>query len=74
MVRPAQPSPAGVMRIEFLRRMEQELDLTPEQRDPIDKILKDGQERMKKLMETVEPHRREELQEDGRGIPRSADT
>ena len=59
-VRPAQPSP-GVIRIEFLRRMERELELTPEQRDPIDKILKDGQERTKKLMETVEPRRREEF-------------
>ncbi len=58
---PGAALPRGVMRIELLRRMEQELDLTPEQRDPIDKILKDGQERMKKLMETVEPHRREEF-------------
>ena len=58
---PAQPTPAGVMRIEFLRRMERELDLTPEQREPIDKVLKEGQERTKKLMETVEPRRREEF-------------
>jgi Spy/CpxP family protein refolding chaperone len=49
------------MRIEFLRRMERELDLTPAQRDPIEKILQDGQERMKKLMDTVEPCRREEF-------------
>jgi Spy/CpxP family protein refolding chaperone len=49
------------MRIEFLRRMERALDLTPEQREPIDKILKEGQERTKKLMETVEPRRREEF-------------
>ena len=49
------------MRIEFLRRMERELDLTPEQREPIDQILKQGQERMKKLQETVEPRRREEF-------------
>ena len=53
------PSP-GVMRIDFLRRMERELKLAPEQREPIDKILKEGQERMKKVMETVEPRRREE--------------
>ena len=56
---------------EFLRRMERELDLTPEQREPIDKILKEGQERMKKLMETVEPRRREELKrtmEEFRGV------
>ena len=58
---PAQPTLAGVMRIEFLRRMERELDLTPEQREPIDQILKQGQERMKKLQETVEPRRREEF-------------
>ena len=56
----AQPSPAGAMRLEFLRRMQQELELTPEQRDPIDHVLKEGQERVKKLMETVEPRRREE--------------
>src|ERR1035441_7482841 len=42
-------------------RMERELDLTAEQREPIDKVLKEGQERTKKLMETVEPRRREEF-------------
>jgi Spy/CpxP family protein refolding chaperone len=61
VVHPAPAAPAGVMRIEFLRRMERELELTPAQRDPVDKILKDGQERMKKLMDTVEPRRREEF-------------
>jgi Spy/CpxP family protein refolding chaperone len=60
-VHPAQAGPAGVMRIEFLRRMERELDLTPAQREPVDLILKNGQERMKKLMDTVEPRRREEF-------------
>ena len=59
--RSGQPTAAGAMRIEFLRRMERELDLTPAQREPIDKILKEGQERMKKLMDTVEPRRREEF-------------
>jgi hypothetical protein len=59
-LRPTQPASPGVMRIEFLRRMERELKLAPEQREPIDKILKEGKERMKKVMETVEPHRREE--------------
>ena len=48
-------------RIEFLRRMERELELTPAQREPVDLILKNGQERMKKLMDTVEPRRREEF-------------
>ena len=60
-VRPAQPSTAGVMRLDFLRRMEQELDLTPQQREPIDRILKEGQDRTKKIMEMVEPRRREEF-------------
>ena len=61
VLRPAAPPSAGALRIEFLRRMERELDLTPEQREPIDKVLTEGQERMKKLMETVEPRRREEF-------------
>ena len=70
-VRTAQPSTPGVMRFEFLRRMERELDLTPQQHEPIDRILQEGQERMKKLMETIEPHRREELKrtmEEFRGV------
>jgi hypothetical protein len=60
-VRPAQPSPAGAMRLEFLRRIESELNLAPEQRAPIERILKEGQDRTKKIMETVEPRRREEF-------------
>jgi Spy/CpxP family protein refolding chaperone len=60
MIRPPQALSPGGVRIELLRRMERELDLAPGQREPIDKILKDGQERMKKLMETIEPRRREE--------------
>lgn len=71
-VRPAQPTSAGGTRIDLLRRLEQELNLTAEQREPIDKILKEGQERMKKLMETVEPHRREVLKqtiEEFRAVP-----
>ena len=60
-VRPAPPAAAGVMRIEFLRRVQRELDLATGQREPIDKVLKEGQERTKKLMETVEPRRREEF-------------
>ena len=59
--RPAQPPSAGGTRIEFLRRMQRDLNLTAEQREPIDKIIKEGQERTKKLMETVEPRRREEF-------------
>ncbi len=60
VVRPAQPVSPSVMRIDFLRRLERELALTPEQHQPVDKVLTEGQERLKKLMETVEPRRREE--------------
>lgn len=59
-LRPTQAPSPGVMRIEFLRRAERELNLAPGQREPIDKVLKEGQERMKQLMEAVEPRRREE--------------
>lgn len=59
-IRPLLFTNAGVMRVEFLRRMERELDLTPQQREPVDRILKDGQERTKKVMEAIEPRRREE--------------
>ena len=46
------PSPGG-MRWEFLRRAQRELDLTPDQREQVDKILKDSQERTRKLMEPI---------------------
>lgn len=52
----------GNMRFEFLRRAQRELDLTPGQRDRIDTILTQSQERTRKVMETVSPRLREELQ------------
>jgi hypothetical protein len=61
VVRTAPLTAAGLMRLDFLRRVERDLELTPEQHGQVDKILRDGQERMKKLMETVEPRRREEF-------------
>jgi hypothetical protein len=59
-VRPAQLTPAGLMRLDFLRRIERDLVLTPEQHEAIDKLVKDGQERTKKIIESIEPRRREE--------------
>jgi Spy/CpxP family protein refolding chaperone len=55
-------SPAGV-KIEFLRRMERDLNLTLEQRERIDNILSASQERTRKLMEPVSPQLREEFQQ-----------
>jgi Spy/CpxP family protein refolding chaperone len=63
LVRPLQPGSAGGSRFEFLRRAERELNLTPDQRDQIDQLLKASQERTKKLMEPVAPKMREEVQQ-----------
>ena len=53
-----QLSPAG-MRVDIVRRVSKDLDLTPEQHDKVDKILKDSQERTRKVMA---PFLREELE------------
>jgi Spy/CpxP family protein refolding chaperone len=55
------PSPRD-MRIEFLRRVQKELDLTEAQRDEINKILKDSQDRSRIIMEPVAPQLRQEVQ------------
>ena len=55
------PGPGG-MRLEFLRRMERDLNLTGEQQQRIDKILKEGQEQTRKIMEPVSPALHAELQ------------
>lgn len=66
--RPAHSTPAvrttaaGGTRLDFLRRMQRELDLTPDQRERVDHILKESQERTKKLMEPLAPELREEMQ------------
>jgi hypothetical protein len=53
-------SPGG-MRLEFLRRVQRDLDLTLDQREQIDKLLKQSQERTRKIMEPVSPQLRQEL-------------
>jgi Spy/CpxP family protein refolding chaperone len=58
---PARFGPGG-MRLEFLRRMERDLDLTPDQRQRVDKILKEAQEHTRKIMEPVAPAIHAELQ------------
>ncbi|PWU20920.1 MAG: hypothetical protein C5B50_02905 [Verrucomicrobia bacterium] len=56
---PAQPASPGGSRGEFLRRIEGELDLAPDQRERIDQILKESQERTRKF---IAPRIREETQ------------
>ena len=57
--RPAQPSSAGVIRFEFLRRAGRDLNLTPEQKERLDKIIKESQDRAKRV---TAPFLREEVQ------------
>ena len=58
-----QPISAGGLRIEFLRRVERDLNLSPDQKEQIDKIFSASQERSKKLMEPIQPKIHEELQQ-----------
>ena len=51
--RPMQAAAQGAMRLEFLRRAQRELDLTPEQSGQIDKIIKESQERTHKLLDPI---------------------
>lgn len=56
-----QPAPFnGDHRRNYLQRLDKEVQLTPEQRAKIEKILADGQERMKKLWEPVAPKAKDE--------------
>ena len=55
-------SAAGDLRLEFLRRAQRELNLSPPQRERIDKLIKESQERTRKLMEPVAPDLHAELQ------------
>jgi Spy/CpxP family protein refolding chaperone len=54
---------AGFVRVELLRRAERELNLTADQRDQIDQIIRESQERTKKLMEPINPKIRDEMQQ-----------
>lgn len=56
------PVPAQMMRMEFLLRARNELNLTPQQHGRIEKIIREGQENSRKLWEGVAPEMRKELQ------------
>lgn len=60
---PFLPGSAGLVRVEFLRRAERELNLTVDQRDQVDRIIRESQERTKKVMEPISPKIREEMQQ-----------
>lgn len=48
-------------RLEFLHKATKHLDLTPEQQQRVEKILRDSQERTKQLWDRVAPQMRDEL-------------
>jgi Spy/CpxP family protein refolding chaperone len=54
------PSPSG-LRLDLLRRLQSELSLTPEQKERIDAIIRQGQERTRRIMDPVRPQLQEEL-------------
>jgi hypothetical protein len=60
--RVALPALPGVMRIEFLKRVERDLDLRAEQREHIDKILAASQERTRHLIQPIIPSLRTEYE------------
>jgi hypothetical protein len=55
-------APAQMLRLEFLMRVRKELELSAEQNERIEKIIREGQERSRKLWEGVAPELRTELQ------------
>jgi Spy/CpxP family protein refolding chaperone len=55
---PLLPNP-GLVRLDFLRRASRDLNLTPEQHEKADKVIKESQDRTRKVMT---PYLREELQ------------
>src|SRR4051794_12689355 len=61
--RPLPPMSASGLRMEVLRRVERELDLTAEQRVQVDRIITASQERTKKLMEPVSPQIHAEMEQ-----------
>lgn len=59
---PVNVTPPQMMRMEFLLRARKELGLSSEQHERIEKIIREGQERSRKLWEGVAPEMRKELQ------------
>jgi hypothetical protein len=53
----------ALIRVDFLRRAERDLNLSHEQKEQADKIISASQDRTKKLLEPISPQIREELQQ-----------
>jgi Spy/CpxP family protein refolding chaperone len=59
--RPTQASPTAT-RLDFLRRIQPQLNLSPDQRQRVERVFAESQERTRTLMEPVTPLVREEVQ------------
>lgn len=55
------PPPWTRQRMSFIERLSHELELTPEQARQIDAIMKESQERMRQLWETIKPEAEKEM-------------
>ena len=53
----------GLLSREFIQILERQLRLTPEQRERVDKIMTEGQERVRELRARIDPEMRKELQQ-----------
>ncbi|MDQ6631812.1 MAG: hypothetical protein M3Y82_08640 [Verrucomicrobiota bacterium] len=58
---PRNSYPVHLQRMEFLRKMDKQLNLTTNQHERIEKIIKKSQERTKPLYEQINPQLRDEL-------------
>jgi Spy/CpxP family protein refolding chaperone len=55
------PAPWTRQRMSFIERMTKDLDLMPDQATEIDRLMKESQERMRELWETIGPKAQEEM-------------
>ncbi len=70
IIRPDEPGRGGPttylprgLRMDLLERLDREVRLSPEQRERIEKILAEGQERNRQLWERIQPEIRREIQQ-----------
>lgn len=61
--RPQNAMTGGLLSREFIQGLERQLRLTPDQRERVDKIMVEGQERVRELRSRIDPELRKELQQ-----------
>ncbi|HEX5220234.1 MAG TPA: hypothetical protein VFZ59_11755 [Verrucomicrobiae bacterium] len=55
--------PGGLLSREFIQVLDRQLQLTPEQRERVSRIMVEGQERVRELRSRIDPELRKELQQ-----------